>query len=708
MSPAHPLSARWYLVLLALLSVPGPVSASGQTAQASPEPPQKFEINSIEFEGNSTLSAAELNAQMTTRETPGFFGKFLNSLSQNIGPPDEFLNPAAFSGDIERIRAYYVSRGFSEARIDTVLAYDPDDHEVDITVRIEEGYRSIVDSLEIRGLDGASLLIMEDVVANRKLSQGDPFSVALLEEEVRRIVRVLNDNGYPKAGFVRDSSWARRYTSTRNYDVLLVFAMQSPYAFGPVTVTQEVDTARGAEPRRDITDELIMDHLDYQPGELFSLQKKLNSESNLNRLGIFELRAIELMVPPDGDTSTVVPSRLNIRPLKKHELAPDVFVSDEDGAFNLGAGLGYTNRNFLGGGKRFSTRLRFRTQTLREFPDFFARNSDAIANLDLTFELSTPYVFSNLNTGTWSLSFVLDKQIPYLQNIVRSKLGLIMRTGRYTTNYLDWIIESVTLQVNDNFEPSSQDEETQRAIRLLQEQQQNSILSYTLTRDRSNDLFTPTEGFVNTITLEESGLLPSLARNLITDIRYTQFYRVVLMGRWYTDASDTRFAVLAFKVRAGWEGKYGESYSDTSRVIPQTHRFFAGGGSSVRGWGSRGLIARGDPQLGGNLLYEASVEMRTNIFQGLRNDVLDKVWLVSFLDIGNLWRQVGDFQLKTVAAAVGLGFRYDTLFGPFRIDWGIRVYNPMAAEGQQWISQKRLFGQTFKEGVFHFGIGHAF
>jgi len=696
------------LLLFALLCAAGVVSASGQTDQPRPEPPPKFEINSIAFQGNSTLTGAELLAQMTMQETPGFFGKFLSSISQNIGPPDEFLDPAVLSGDLDRIRKYYESRGFSEARIDTVLGYDVEDREVDITFRVEEGYRSIVDSLEIRGLEDASPLIIENIESGRKLSQGEPFSVALLEEEVRRIVRILNDNGFPRAEFVRDSSSARRYTSTRNYDILLVFSMHRAYLFGPVTVTQAVDTTRGDDPRPDITDELILDHLDYQPGELFSLQKKLNSESNLNRLGIFELRTIDLMVPPEDDPSNLVQSRINIRPLNKHELAPDVFVSDEDGAFNLGTGLGYTNRNFLGGGKRFSTRLRFRTQTLREFPDFFVRNSDAIANLDLTFELSTPYVFSNRSTGSWSLSFVLDKQIPYLQNIVRSKLGLTMRSGQFTTTYLDWIIESVTLQVNDNFEPSSQDEETQRAIRLLQEQQQNSILSFTITRDKSDDLFTPTNGFVHTVTLEESGLLPSLARNLIPDMRYTQFYRVVLMGRWYTDVSNTRFSVLGFKVRAGWEGRYGESYSDTTRVIPQTHRFFAGGGSSVRGWGSRDLISRGDPQLGGNLLYEASVEMRTNVFRGLRNSVLDKVWLVTFLDIGNLWRQVDDFQLKTVAVATGLGFRYDTLFGPFRIDWGIRVYNPTAPEGQRWISQKRLFGQTFKEGVFHFGIGHAF
>jgi outer membrane protein assembly factor BamA len=56
----------------------------------------------------------------------------------------------------------------------------------------------------------------------------------------------------------------------------------------------------------------------------------------------------------------------------------------------------------------------------------------------------------------------------------------------------------------------------------------------------------------------------------------------------------------------------------------------------------------------------------------------------------------------------GIGIRYETPFGPFRLDWGIRVFDPAAPKGNQWIIQRKLVGETFSDGVFHFGIGHAF
>jgi outer membrane protein insertion porin family len=128
----------------------------------------------------------------------------------------------------------------------------------------------------------------------------------------------------------------------------------------------------------------------------------------------------------------------------------------------------------------------------------------------------------------------------------------------------------------------------------------------------------------------------------------------------------------------------------------------------VRGWQSRDLSASGDPKLGGNLALEGSLELRVNILQSARDDFLDKIWLVTFFDFGNVWAAASDLQWKGVAMAAGIGFRYNTFFGPFRVDWGFRVYNPGDPTGQNWITQRQLFGQTFKEGIFHFGIGHAF
>jgi hypothetical protein len=51
---------------------------------------------------------------------------------------------------------------------------------------------------------------------------------------------------------------------------------------------------------------------------------------------------------------------------------------------------------------------------------------------------------------------------------------------------------------------------------------------------------------------------------------------------------------------------------------------------------------------------------------------------------------------------------YETLFGPFRIDWGLRLYDPVAPESQRWITQRSFLKQTVKQSAFQFGIGQAF
>ena len=314
--------------------------------------------------------------------------------------------------------------------------------------------------------------------------------------------------------------------------------------------------------------------------------------------------------------------------------------------------------------------------------------------------------------GSWSFSYILDKEIPYLQKIFQNKFGFTNRFTESTSGFLDWTLETVASAKNDSFYVGSSNLLVQQQIRLLQLQQFNSILAFTIQRDVTNDLFSPSEGTITSAELDEAGLFPLLLQGVFPNLPISQFYRVILTGRWYTEAAAHRYSILAFKLKGGFEDKYGGARSDTSIVIPQTHRFYAGGGNSIRGWNSRDLIAGGSSpyagQLGGNLDLEGSVELRTNILQSLRDGIFDKIWLVQFIDAGNVWTQMSDFRPNTVAIAAGIGIRYDTFFGPFRIDWGFRIYNPSEPPGQQWITQRQLFGQTFKEAIFHFGIGNAF
>ncbi|HTY58409.1 MAG TPA: BamA/TamA family outer membrane protein [Bacteroidota bacterium] len=700
MRARHPL----LLAALALLTA----------APAPAQPAGRYEISSIAFEGNSALTRNELLSQMATRESPGFLNKFLhNTISEKLGRKDEFLSLPTLGADLRRLRTYYENRGFFGAAIDTSLAFHPDGGTVDITVKIAENYRSIIDTLSYLGIVNAPGTIWTDIQSSPKIVRGDPYSAELLEEEVVRVLKILANTGYPNARYLRDSSQAVRYASTGNCSVRLRFDLGRMYFFGPIAIAQEIDSVRSPVPRKDITDEIFLQQLTYVPGKRYSIEDSAASASNLNRLGIFDLRAMDMKVPRRSDTAVTVPTSIVFRAKDRHELGPEIIVSDENGALNLGAGLGYTHRNFFGGARLFTTRLRFRTQTLSQFPGYFdADNTHAVSNLDLTAELVQPYVFSNRIKGSWSFSYILDKEIPYLQSIFRNKFGFTNKFTETTNGFLDWTLETVSSRKNATFYQLSYDPVVQQQLLLLQTEQFNSILAFTLQRDVTNDLFSPSDGSITSAEFDEAGLFPLLLQGVFPSLPISQFYRVVLFGRWYTEAAPRRFSIFAFKLKGGVEDKYGGARSDPGIVIPQTHRFYAGGGNSIRGWNSRDLISGGSSpfaaQLGGNLALEGSMELRTNVLQSLRDGLFDRIWLVQFVDAGNVWQEAGDFRLNTIAVAAGIGIRYDTFFGPFRIDWGFRVYNPAESNGQRWITQRRLFGQTFKEAIFHFGIGNAF
>lgn len=96
--------------------------------------------------------------------------------------------------------------------------------------------------------------------------------------------------------------------------------------------------------------------------------------------------------------------------------------------------------------------------------------------------------------------------------------------------------------------------------------------------------------------------------------------------------------------------------------IPDTLRFFAGGGGSVRGYGYRTLSptnAAGTP-IGGLSLLEGSLEARIKI--------TPTIGLVPFLDVGSAYSSsFPDFR-EPLYAGAGLGLRYYTAIGPIRLD----------------------------------------
>lgn len=700
--PLNRTAALLLLRIAAVAAVPLP-HARAQSRPVSIEQ-QPIEIGRIEFKGDSTFSSGTLTDIIQTKTTPSGISKFLyRTLGEKFGSKPEYFDPEKLEADQKRLADFYQEKGFYDAVIEGRYRIDSSEQRIEVLFVIDEKKRSIVDSVRFQGLRGVSADVAEKIFKEPLIQKGMPYERANGSAEIRRVLDILANNGYPAARFDYDSSGAFRILSTGNFLLRFTFNTGIRYEFGEIAV-------RVDPPRDDIKDHLVLRQLDFQPGDLYSREKQLSSERSLNRLGLFETASVDHAPLPDSAGPARIRMEALVRPRPRNELSPEVLVSDENNELNLGVGLAFTNRNFLGDGRMFTARSRVRTQSISQiFGGRSFRDTNVVGAAELQFQILQPYLFTRTLSGSWTMALSAEKQKFYILSILRNKIGLSNQFATYTYGSLEWTLELVRPEILGE---TTQPEKVLAALRAEDQPQFNSILTLALQRDKTNDIFSPTAGFFNGLTLEESGILPEILPGIRSGLPFTQYYKVTLLGRWYRDLTGTGFNVLALKLRTGYQDKYGESRSrDVS--IPLNRRFFAGGSGSIRGWRARELGAMPEAllQFGGNFIFEGSAEMRVNHFRGfgkLGYLRLDNIWGVYFLDFGNLWQELRDFRVRDVAVAAGMGFRYETYFGPFRIDYGFRVYDPAEQAGKQTIFKRRFFGETLTNGVFHFGIGHAF
>ena len=660
-------------------------------------PLRELEIASIEFRGNKEINTEALEAVVQSRETPGAIWQFLGTISSTLGDGPRYFDPGVMESDLFRIRQFYRDHGFFLAHVDTSLNIDMADREIEITFAIQEGKRSLIDTLTIHGLEGLPSILLDDIMQNRLVEVGDPYSLGTIEGELRRIVSSFANHGYVRVRV--DEPVARRYASTNNVTLIWSLHANERYSFGPVTVVHDTTVSERVE------ESVVLRHLDFAPGDFYSEERKADSERNLNRLGVFEATRIEPLVETIPGDSLFVPMRVFVRPRAFHELTPEIGINDENSAFNLLTGIGYSNRNFFGDARNFSTRLRISLQSIQDvnisrvIRETGFEDSTLISRIELTARVVQPYVFSNNVSLTATLSAMLEKQKYYFAPIYQARLGLDAEIARYSKGSVEINLERV--------DPKSFTAEGDAALRQREGMtpQLNAILTTTVQRDKRNDLFSPSDGFLHSISIEESGSIPAAFGGLLgSRLPYSSYVKLAGVAQWYWDPGGERRFIWAARVRGG----IAKVYHDTIRV-PITRRFFAGGSESVRGWKSRELGAVHSPNLGGNALFEANLEGRWHLFRDAGRFLfidLSSISVIGFLDMGNMWDEIKRMRVSEVAMAGGIGFRWDTIAGPIRIDLGLRVYDPFDNSGRKWITQRRVFHDTY--GLIHFGIGHAF
>jgi len=188
--------------------------------------------------------------------------------------------------------------------------------------------------------------------------------------------------------------------------------------------------------------------------------------------------------------------------------------------------------------------------------------------------------------------------------------------------------------------------------------------------DSSDDLLDPSRG------LRVSGFVAPT--NNFGAQNFTYLKSEIRGSTYYPLVSDERL-VLAVRARLG------TILGAETVTLPATHRFFAGGGGSLRGFSFQkvGPLDAANKPLGGRSVAEIATEGRWRLSE--------KIGVVAFVEGGNVYRNKFP-QLSGFRWAVGAGVRYHTSFAPIRFDMAFPLNRrPGESRMQFYIS----LGQAF-------------
>ena len=193
--------------------------------------------------------------------------------------------------------------------------------------------------------------------------------------------------------------------------------------------------------------------------------------------------------------------------------------------------------------------------------------------------------------------------------------------------------------------------------------------------DGSDNLLDPTRGFRAALRVS-----PEVSYRKGGDKNV--YARIQADASYYRPFGKDDKVVMAARVRLG-----SIPGTDIDNIAP-SRRFYAGGGGSVRGYGYQMIGPRdtiGDPS-GGRSLTEFSLEARVKT--GLFDSALS---VVPFVDAGAV--DTGPTPaLRDIRFGAGVGVRFDTGFGPLRLDVATPL-NPR--KGDSRIGVYVALGQAF-------------
>jgi outer membrane translocation and assembly module TamA len=197
--------------------------------------------------------------------------------------------------------------------------------------------------------------------------------------------------------------------------------------------------------------------------------------------------------------------------------------------------------------------------------------------------------------------------------------------------------------------------------------------------DRRNDPVNPKTGWFNTTTFAVANAIFGSELDFTSLFNQSSFY------------FPARSGVFATSFRFGWNYPYGRTAQfapGQTQQLPPTERYFAGGSTTLRGFGFDQATPRSDPTLeGGNVMTIGNLEYRAP----LRFFPIEGMDGAVFYDTGSVFRGLSDIRFSDFTHSAGFGLRYQTPVGPARLDFGFNLRPGIRPDGTSEPRMKVFF-----------------
>lgn len=607
-----------------------------------------IKVSHLKFKGVHAISVGQLRSALATAQS-----------SWLPWGTKHYFSRDQFEADLKRIPAFYRDRGYPAAK---VTSYDvelsKDQESVDVTINIDEGQPITVEAIEYQGFDVVPPRHLKGLEERLPLKAGAPLDRALAAASRETALDEVRDHGYPYASVKLTEAPG---TARRQRIITLTATPGTLARYGPIEISGN----------SSVSDDVIRRQLTYRPGRRFRLSQLQDSQRRLYDLETFQFANIEPDAP-EGTQPALVPTKVTVTEGKHRKVNYSIGYGSEEKART---DLDWRHVNFFGGARtmEFEGRYSSLSRGVRANfvqPYLFSPRYDFTATGQSWWDSEPAYQLTT-EGGKLTIARQLARPGPLSQRTAKTTLSF-----SYTHEYEDYMISNEALNdltFRDNLISLGLDPRTGRGKGLL------SSLSFDVQRTTADNLLDAKHGYVASLHLEQAG------RALQGDANYLE---TVLEGRYYLNVANV--AILAFRARGGAIDPAGGIEAN----VPFFKRYFAGGATSLRGWGRfdvSPLSGSGLP-IGGFTQLVSSAELRTPVWKNLSG--------VAFVDAGNVWASAWDFNLNDLLYDVGPGIRYKTPIGPIRVDLGYQLNREpgLLVNGKPEPRRWRI----------HFSIGQAF